>query len=1164
MHTCNPSYRSNYAKVDGKETTIDDFLNGTYNSTHIPKCIPHGHDLIPVIHGEKKRPHFRHKHSSDMCGERMTEWHAEWQSYFPEHEVPFVNRAGQRKGRRADIVVSRFKRVIEIQHSVIDISEVNNRNHDYTLHGHNVLWIIDGQNSIQVKNIGTRIVLDFSMLPWLYERFLDCASVYYDISGYIYSVDPSLVRSHQIDVCGPHIKSEFIEALKTQEQPWKSDDVPQSFLYVKQSGAGSGKTYGMFQRVHNDPEFVNLKWFIFITKQHSAVNVMYTEFMDQYTNGKMYNIELIGDSEYENKKYIVHFRYVDTGNEACAVFATVDSFTYSIGESLAHASDKFMSIVRSIKEGVSKVKRNGSLKFAGVNPFMNKETCVFDDETQDLNELYGEAFLKFVTSTHISLYVVGDRLQSLNFRENALTFLHRASSAGLQVVREEVNNVVRRFSDPQLIQFVNAIIPFEKYDLPQMTPAHIMEETPGALTIFSGKRVYANQTQEDKNVVCEVEEIMGHFRREVEQRNRIPEDFLVVTPFTSRNPLVEALQLAIHIFWKEKMETDLSYIEQVKSHDPYWKNIQPEKYNRYAIFHKSEDMGSINLDESKHATRMVSIHSSKGDGRKVVFVIGVTQSALQLFSQVVGNTIYDSLLHVSVTRQKERLYFRLEANNDDIHQRIANSSAKICQSSSEFEFAKETIRLSHLSKDLRLFSYDDMYVHVIQKLIPKQLESSDDEKRLIDMGDHNIRYASMLMNIMVHVCNSQQRNPQNTKMQFYAILANIKMDRIRPVSTWKEYIEILEQNSKNIKVNKNSKNIIPILQFRSRDCEDYNRYFQVILETMNRVIIELQSMGKRQMNYFCPLECIILYYMIECMEEGKYQSITINDVYNIIDIYSKAFDSSARGHEYCICSSHFKEVHTEKTGLQRKHQEYIRNHYDQLIQICSILDVFVSAHPKVSWLYQHGVKYSGGLEDDNTDFILSTGYSLLGYDEKQVYIFTLKPQFNELNFHEVMVNSVCDTWLVSNVHPEKVNFFNKPIISCVLSLNRDELYVVNWTETVSNNRDFLTQTIYDTLNKRFENKHDQYYKTFMCIVDKKGRIANAVIEECKNQVKKRGAPYISRFISHIEGQIIESSDKKEKDAVLTKYANKDTFVTTLDKYLRRSLFGYLGMVEADE
>jgi len=1162
MHTCNLNYISNYAIVEGRQVSIDDFVNGIFELTHVPRCIPHGHELTPVINVTKKRPHFRHKHTEDMDNHPMTEWHAEWQSHFQEHEIPFTNRAGQRKDRRADIVVSKFSRIIEIQHSLIDASEVTNRNHDYALHGHNVLWIVDGNDRIQIKRLGNRIILDFSALSWLYERFLECDSVYYDIDGFIYTIRPGRVRSHQVDVCEPMRKCTFIEALKTQEHPWIPEEVPQSFLYVKQSGAGSGKTYGIFQRVHSDPEFISQKWFIFITKQHSAVNVMYSECMDQYTGGKMPNIELIGDSEYENKKYIVHFRFRDTGNEACAVFATVDSFTYAVGVASTHASDQFMSIVRSIKDGVSKVKHCGKLKFAGVDPFMNKETCIWIDETQDLSELYGEAFLTFVTSNHITLCVVGDRLQSLTFRENALTFLHRASYAGLKVVREDVNNVVRRFSDPRLIRFVNSIVPFETYDLPLMTAAHTVEELSGALTIFSGKGVYADQSQEDKNVVCEVEQIMGYFRNEVEQMNRIPEDFMIVTPFTKNNPLVDALQIAIHMFWKDKMENDDSYITKVKSSHPYWKHTMPGKYTRYAIFHKSEEMGSINLDDSKHATRMVSIHSSKGDGRKVVFVIGVSQSALQVFSQITGNAIYDSLLHVAITRQKERLYFRLEVNNDDIHQRISTSTEEICSTNTDFDFAKDTIKLPHISNDLQMFSYDDMYINIIRKYthISKQIETKSEEKRLIDMGDHNIRYASMLMNIIVHACNYQQRTPQPTKMQFYAILGNLKMERIKLVSGWKDYVKILEKNSKNIKLQMSVNNIIPIIQFRSRgDGEEYARYCKVILSTMDRIITELTSIGKRQMHYFCPLECVILYYMLECMEKGKHQDITISDVYTIIDIYSKAFDSSARGHDYCICKSHFADDLSEKTDLQRKHQEYIRNHYDQMSQIWATLDIFMAEHPKVNWLYQLGVKFSGGLENDNKDFSIHTGYPLLCYDDANVYVFTLKPQFNDLNFNEVMVKSICDTWMCMNVN--NIKFIDKSIVSCVLSLNKEELYIVDWTHIVYENIDSLTNGIYDMLYKRFSIKHEQYYKTFVCILAK-----NPVgsIDECMKQVKKKGAPYIVNFWKYIEGQILESSGKKEKQEILTKYSNKETFVNTLDRYLRRSLFGYLGMIEEEE
>ena len=71
---------------------------------------------------------------------------------------------------------------------------------------------------------------------------------------------------------------------------------------------------------------------------------------------------------------------------------------------------------------------------------------------------------------------------------------------------------------------------------------------------------------------------MIHYEKEVNEYKRLPEDFLFVTPFTQTNPLVDALQLAINIFWKN-IDTN-------------------DDFKRYAIFHKSEDGSSINLNES--------------------------------------------------------------------------------------------------------------------------------------------------------------------------------------------------------------------------------------------------------------------------------------------------------------------------------------------------------------------------------------------------------------------------------------------------------------------------------------------------------------------------------------------------------------------------------------
>lgn len=115
------------------------------------------------------------------------------------------------------------------------------------------------------------------------------------------------------------------------------------------------------------------------------------------------------------------------------------------------------------------------------------------------------------------------------------------------------------------------------------------------------------------------------------------------------------------------MENNQEYIENVKNCHPYWKDINTNAFNIYAVFHRSQDGTSINLNESTYATRIVSIHSSKGDGRNVVFIVGLNQSALQTFSREQGNLIYDSLTHVALTRQKQKLYIRLEENYDDIY-----------------------------------------------------------------------------------------------------------------------------------------------------------------------------------------------------------------------------------------------------------------------------------------------------------------------------------------------------------------------------------------------------------------------------------------------------------------------------------------------------------------
>jgi hypothetical protein len=320
---------------------------------------------------------------------------------------------------------------------------------------------------------------------------------------------------------------------------------------------------------------------------------------------------------------------------------------------------------------------------------------------------------------------------------------------------------------------------------------------------------------------------------------------------------------------------------------------------------------------------------------------------------------------------------------------------------------------------------------------------------------------------------------------------------------------------------------------------------------MNRIIEELKMVGKSQIHYFCPLESVILYYMMECIESGKFQKITISNVYNIIDIYSKVYNDTATGHERCDCTKHFPKILNTLTEKQKKQQQYLCNHYDRMIHINTILNNFVKLNPTVNWLYNHPVKFNSSIEDANNEFTITTGFPLIGYDNKNVFVFIIKPQFNEINFSEVMVDSILNTWIISNTTGNnKEKFGDKPIKSCVLSLNKSNIYTMDWTQSIKDNIDYLTNIIYKTIYNKFSMKHEQYYNTFECIlkeIDKPKKL----IKNCLEQSEETNiCKYINKFWIILEDN--------------TEYRNKEYFIKKLDELLDKSLMGHIGMTDEEE
>jgi hypothetical protein len=596
----------------------------------------------------------------------------------------------------------------------------------------------------------------------------------------------------------------------------------QKKLYISQKSAGNGKTWSIINMIQRK-EFLHFTTFIYVTKQHSARAIIKDEFVTQYEAGLLnitnFSFQVMG------KKYVIE--YTNSANIDCTIIiATIDSFFYCIGDKNVNTYNLFEGIVNSVLDNPI----IDSFRFANKDIKLS-DTMYVLDESQDTPDIYGKALLKMLTETKITVYCVGDKLQSISNESNTFNYLIRCN---FPKYFEPAINICRRFSHPQLVNFVNYMVPFSKYDLPLVTAYEKNHNRyHDALTIiFENNKI---------NMEDRIEEIMNYYKKEVDENNYLPQDFLIVTPFVSNNPFISCLNSAINEFWIQKYQGS---------------NDSNETYISYSIFHKSEIGSSINLDESKDATRIVSIHSSKGDGRNCVFVIGLHETSLKTFSGLRDSLIYDSLLHVAITRMKKKLYITCN-ENDEIGQRIKNyllNNDLPCYTHSLFIDPKINIKniIPACGEKINDLLSDDYQEHQSQN----------------NHGFYTIRYGLMFQ----QVC-------KKLKDQYFDRMSHIKVIReialnapIIICTSWKEYNMRLKMNTGTEENQYSDKEpSIPLLNIKG-----YSTYFNLIYENIEII---------RNTTTLSCLQSIIFYYMTQVTSRGKYTHMNILELYKIIDQY---------------------------------------------------------------------------------------------------------------------------------------------------------------------------------------------------------------------------------------------------------------------------------------
>jgi len=1105
----------------------------------------------------------------------MTEWHRTWQKCFGDNiELPIGNRI-------ADAIVNDY--VLEFQHSRIPKSNIDERTKNHIDCGKKVLWILDCSECLDIKQKENSYVITFTKDTWKYENFICNGYIYLDTNDKIYRINPQNVKSCMIEVNDYKTRTEFINAINDDMFLWNNKEIEHGVVYHNQRGAGCGKTFESIQLLQNEEKFKHKETFIYLTKVHSAKEVIYNELIEQYKRGLLINLkkeENYDDNSIDSKQYKIEYTNKITNKNIQVIIGTIDSFAFAVGDKQINDRDYFGGLIKSIKEGYINTSKDGTINYARKKTKLNKNCLIIIDEAQDLGPEYIEAFNKIISVTGIDVYVIGDKLQSIWGEHNIHTFLEK-NNLSSTIYRDKGKNHVMRFHNTQFKNFVNSIIDFEKYELPPINSIcegkeckynHENEIVP--YNVFEINTIYANDTDYQKIDDLIEKNIINRMEYDINKYNYLPHNFMFIFPILSKNALANRIESRLQDFWIKKFD-DKDYQLRVLNNNNYWKDkINNNKFYKYVYLHKSDEGKSINLKESEYATRILSIHASKGNGCEVVFLLGISEFALTMFSGIKGNLVYDSLLHVALTRQKKSLYIGIEKKCDDIWQRFNKNcviekditSEPIIKNISISKKYQNIIDFSFCSDDKFKKIYDSiMEPHECIKLLPE----NQDNKQILDWGHHIIRYAVLFYNIMENIMENENIDKNDWSDQFKTKLNKISKLKINNY-LYRHYYQQMQQIDKNNRHKNYNKNYeIPVLVFETRENSKYYKYTTILISFMRNIQDKLaKNIKNNRLPKLCPLETVILLFMLYVYNDGQYSEISIMDIYSIMYCYDECSDSIDNNHsKECLCKEKFPDKNNSTAYNDIK--QSIINHYEKVNIIKEMYNNYNKyitnnlGSSKFTYNIQHMVMFG----NKNKNFKIYDKYPIIAYSDKHVIKFILRPQFNKLNFNKIIVDAIFDTFMLYNCGTDTENYnryFNKKIIICILTLDLEQPIFCSFN--INKDNEIIKNSIKDYLKVIYSETHDSIFDFYNFCLKTKPPTKDSIsytLEQLDNNYEKL-PQYIKDYFHDIKREINDAKNKNQPiNNIVVKVNNKEIFTSEINKYLDNAINDFLGNSDKD-
>ena len=1141
-------------------------------------------------------------------------WHTDWQERFPQQqrEVSFTCLPpNSKKPRRADVFVS-DKTVVEFQHSHILSDEIRDRNSDYNVHGKHVIWLIDGTFGIIVTPLKTSatFLIEFESAYWRYNNFKEagCTVVYLNVGDYVYCLPLAKIRCNMIDVRDQHDIPSFVNWLGGVEHGfWNMQPLPQCTLYHKQRGAGVGKTYESVQLAANAVG-CNKTEYIYLTKMNSAKEVIKCEWREQYDRGDIYFYEYEEINIASQKHYRIQFLKTFDSPRCTVTIGTIDSFMFSLCDKNARGVNVFAARVDSVAQHPSRVSSSGGMLFGGNLVELNKHAIIIVDEAQDLPVNYLQALVRVMRDTHIDVVTIGDLLQSTTEATNIYTFFRDGGMLpNTHIVHDVGENCIKRFESPQLRDFVNLVIPFHSFGLPPITlpVAPVLPISLGVsattdsldlhlhavadVTLVEIGRIFYSAEQDIANdrIIEQIKEIM---RQEVNLYNYAPRDFMIIFPFVKKNLLAVRLEEELETFWA---------VERGLTGDG----------TKHVFFHQSQENQPIQLAESEHATRILSIHASKGSGRPVVLLFDTSDAAFKKFHTEPSELVFESLLHVALTRQKKKLFIGLVPNpHDSVYRRVrdavvrvggavindmGNEFSNVVQfSEREFTNCKMSSVIDYvMDTDARFFKLDEIcgVTKVIATSDPdnSQFLGHLSRKVTVDQGHHVARYVIMKSIMNISIYNYASRYKSDDPDFFDAVRYRLK-DFVEcrvvtvPNATYWCRVKEMWASLKQTKTLRRINEIPVVLPAHSSVGSPTARRVEFMLtRLLSKLKPVITTRGDPQpLPLLCPLEMILLNHVEVVRNSHMYASLSISTVFRIIECYKDAFQrvSVDHGPYGCLCPEYFGAGRSVSSFASKVtpddmlildatadatadvFKQTIVHHHETLSKVTEMFEQIMTTVGTgvMKFVHEKCIYYEGQINLFN----LKAEADFVGRNETDVVHIIVRPQFNMMNNKNIVVDAMFTRFMLMNTRVTSENevYKGKRMHTFVVTLDHEHPIMLDFV--IQSREPLMLEFIHDEMFRTFSSFHGSIFAVYgECSQTGVRRpIGMSAIQFTRHKLfPPLGGEYhnyVFDFLNVLHDRMIRETSSAARDAILK---HKDAFVCEMDRFLREQLNLYLGI-----